>query len=209
MEGDHCGTIHLGILRTCKQFYVDCQDLLWKYNTLDVEALWHESGRGVNAAALWHESGRTRIFDKAITNKVRSIQMDYNDEGMDLALEGRLRTFATWQSLQSMTVVLRDKFSRDPSTWSHRQLKRWLQYRTDQIYYPKLLLILAQAGGDGGFLQHVQRRILLDTGTPSFTEDAFPSRYFMKPDEGDPSTLLAEINRAFGGTLWVNGVSSL
>lgn len=104
------------------------------------------------------------------------------------------------------------------------KLQRLLKYRDcpwspGSVLYDTYLGILTAAGGEGGYLEHLERRLLVDTydqwdqrrENPTydynrgFNDDGSPEIFF-HAENGDPNEMLAEMSCAFGGSLVVNGI---
>jgi hypothetical protein len=64
-----------------------------------------------------------------------------------------------------------------------------------------------EASGKNGYLRKVRRKIVIDTKSFRYLQPSSPCRSFNKQsvlDENMP--LLSQINKVFGGELWIDGV---
>jgi len=230
-DAENAEVISLAFLRSCKQIYEESKDLLWKWNTLDIEELKHQHTREGNSIAGLYES---------LTSKVQNLQMDADficrqeavaNQELHAGLEvtRNFRELSKWKNLKQLTVVLRDKFDKkDPVNFSHDKFKRLLEMRNEgeklgaepileatefQLLYKLCLLSFVRAFRSYQTspvvvptplsLAHIKRNLVINTGE-TIIEKGLPMR-FIKPDEGDPNTMLRELHTAFGGSLWFDG----
>jgi hypothetical protein len=75
----------------------------------------------------------------------------------------------------------------------------------DEKPYQGYLDVMRSATGEGGFLSHVDRTFVVDTGKPEFMGMGFPRRSFVEK-YGSPMKILEDLNTAWGGSLMVDGI---
>jgi hypothetical protein len=200
----------LSLLRTSKRMYNECKDLIWKYNTLGDDDGYPFS-----------------IFPNEIKTKVHSVQInwDFLDSRKYrncLPLKVDFLELRTWPNLKRLTIQATCPTVRDEEAlqrFHELSIFEHLQPNfigdPDEFIFPEQLEILRAAGGrrskngsgyTDGYLSHLERKIVFDSGFPTFNEDGWPERSF-DGYIGDPNYLvLKTIALAFGGSLMVDDI---
>jgi hypothetical protein len=200
--------ISLAILRTCKQIYDECKDLLWKYNDLLIDDAYP-------------------AFDLPgfVKSRVQSVQLNVDllnpaKRRGCLPLKEDFIHLRTWPSLKRLELncnceVIHDREGAVMPT--DDPLRRLVVTRlrgepsqapdagANETVYHEYLSVLRAAGGEGGYFCHLERGIYFETSFYSSFKNpsGVPERFFPAM-EGDPMEMLAELACAFGGSLAVN-----
>jgi hypothetical protein len=199
--------IRLSFMRTCRQIYAETKDLLWRYNTLCLETVLQPQREG--------------IIDSTIVarfkHQVQSVQLDF-DPTFDKTWESRqvfghnLSILASWVTegcLQSITLAVR---SMNGSTnLTPRQLEKVLSHRKRVVLgviYNEYLEELKCGTRESSPLSTINRRLVIDAGTPVFAATTWRPRQPISSLWGDPMEMLRELANAWGGRLEVNGLTA-
>jgi hypothetical protein len=165
-----------------------------------------------------------------ITLNVRSVNFDFNilvravSADGNLELEGVLRVLQKWSQLgrlKEITLFLRDKDAYNDTYSPHDLLLDTLDLRrvgageepvlggdmddSQRTLYPEYLEVLESAGGKDGYLRHLKRNLVINTGLPGFAKDGTFFRS-IPSTLGNPENMHHELNKAWGGTLEMNEV---
>ncbi|KAE9368581.1 hypothetical protein N431DRAFT_444005 [Stipitochalara longipes BDJ] len=196
--------VSLSILRTCKRFYGDCKDLLWKLNTLDLEESFLRQSASIECLGI----------DARIWNNVRAVRLEIGFTGSSSNitraswLECSLKDLGSWVNLKSITFVVRESFPGCVKAMNGLlNMRQGSRTNIDGITMNRYLDLLKRAGGEGGYLLHLERKIVfkyeydhsLDqdwTGpTPGLEMEEMPAS-----DE-----IFLELAASFGGDIIANG----
>jgi hypothetical protein len=190
--------IHLSILRTCKKFYSDCKDLLWKHNTLNL-----------GSSALKISPASHIYLYKRISNNVHSIQLEIGlfdcaeNVAMALMLECFLHTFGSWTYLKSITLEVRDgwlevcKVMRDYVAILHGRERKGTPLA-------RYLELFESAGREGGYLDHLKRKMIFNVGPFAEVQDWFEHEELEQLETSWPEEMFQRL-ASFGGDLILNG----
>lgn len=215
--------IHISFLRTCKAIYEECRELLWVYNTLDIESLRHETKK---------DGGLAKSLHKGIRHNVRSVALDADLLTALGDFEETIQRLYRWSwtqdgKMRSVTLNLRDKFSDNPWVLSHKNLRKLVKLRTlamrpysqtnsepesdsdspaqHPVIYHDCLDMMSESRQDGA-LSDVARRICIKTENAKWSKrQGFPRRVIMA-NEGDPEALLKDFSRAWNAEVEMDGV---
>jgi hypothetical protein len=222
-------TINLSFLRTCRLINDECKHRLWDYNTLDL-ATQSRAYSGLYFFKGYLQSLKTQ--DSAVKLHVRHVSLDveffHEKYQPDVEMEGVrafdtiLRELANWSRegrLESICLRICHQYvwhkGWGQTFFAHDHLKELLnRRRMEEIAKPETrpyqayLDVMKKTTQEGGSLSHIDRTIVIKTGSPEFfPRGGFPSRSFVA-ENGDPMDLLGDLNSAWGGSLLVDGVLS-
>jgi hypothetical protein len=190
--------IHLSILRTCKKFYSDCKDLLWKHNTLNLGP----SVLKISPMSLIY------LYER-ISNNVHSLQLEIGlldcaeNVVMAARLEYFLHIFGSWTYLKSLTLVVRDgwlelcKVMRDFVAILHGRDRNGTPLA-------RYLELFKNAGREGGCLGHLKRKMIFNVGPFAEVEDWFEHGELQQLETSWPEEMFQRL-ASFGGDLILNG----
>jgi hypothetical protein len=204
-DWDNHKIISLSILRTCKRFHGECKGLLWEQNTLDLDSLFRETNR---IDTLWVIQG--------VSDNVQSIQLTigifncpHNVAGVTGLELGTLKRLGSWGKLKSITLVARDDW--------YECCKAMLDFVAilhgdDRKATPlaRYLELFQAAGGKGGYLGHLERKIIFNFGPFAEVKNQNINDY-LKPDQLEeletswPEEMFQQLATSFGGDLILNG----
>lgn len=196
----HAARLSLAVLCTCRQIYNECKDLIWKLNTIKITSFDLPASVGLKLQSI------ELNVDLLATQRRRGC----------LPLREDFIHLQTWHSLKKLDLKV-DNCSEDDDIWDtiealiyfrqERGQRSWAPNATrkDNIYH-EYLAILKAAGGEDGYLSHLERRLVFDTRIYQNFEyqHGLPARSYSAED-GDPNEMLAELSCAFGGSLVVDG----
>jgi len=196
--------VSLSILRTCKRFYGDCKDLLWKLNTFDLELVFFQSSPHMDQLYL-----NTRIW-----NNFRSVQLEIEFSGSESDtsragwLESYLYIIGSWKNLANISFIVRGDFSDCVKAMNGLlQIRQGLSRTPDNTTMEKCLRFLKRAGMDGGYLCHLRRKIVFDFKYENPTDRDWTSPNPPLEIEDDPIVdyIFMELATSFGGDIIING----
>ncbi|KAN0093787.1 hypothetical protein V8E51_016971 [Hyaloscypha variabilis] len=194
----------LSILRRCKQFYGDCEDILWKVNTLDLEPL------------LSPHLGNTEFLDliPRLWNNVRSVQLEIGFRGSPSNiirttwLESSLEELTTWENLRAISFVVREDFLDCVKAMDGLiQTREGFGDNADGATMNKCLDIFEGAGGKEGYLAHLERKIVFnfEYKPPSGLDWTPAAGTLMMLETPLPDKIFMELATSFGGDVVANG----
>jgi len=205
---DKVECISLSILRTCKRFYWDCKDLLWKLNMFDLETVLFR----------FQDSPNVDILDlnSTVWHNIRSVELEIGFTGStsDIAraswLDSSLKGLGSWEKLASIIFIVRGDFSDCVKAMNGLQrLRRGFSPDIYGITMNKCLGILEGAGTEGGYLSHLKRKIVfnLDYEIPTDQDWTSPTPPLGMDTEPAPiaDKIFMELATSFGGDIIVNG----
>lgn len=195
--GNH-EVISLSILRTCKRFYGDCKDLLWKHNTLNLDPLFLKISL----------SNHTYLYER-ISNNVHSIQLEIglfdcaDNIAVAAGLESFLKFFGSWINLKSITLMVRDDW---------QEICKVMQdfvailHGGDRKGTPlaRYLELFHSVGEEAGYLGHLKRKIVFSVGPFAEVKDYFKQEELEELETSWPEEMFQQL-ASFGGELILNG----
>jgi hypothetical protein len=202
--GNH-KVISLSILRTCKRFYGECRRLLWEQNILDLNSLFREINR---IDMLWVIQG--------VGDNVQSIQLEIGIfdcphnvarvAGLEL---GTLKEFGSWRNLKSITLISRDHWQECCKAMLDFVAILHGDHRKDTPL-ARYLELFQTAGGEGGYLGHLERKIIFNFGPFAEVKNQNINDY-LNPGQLEeletswPEEMFQRLATSFGGDLILNG----
>jgi hypothetical protein len=206
---------HLNLLLSCKQVYFEFKDLVWKVNVFCCQERFTALKSSQQAWSLSTSVSSGVISGiSGIGQNIRRLELHANllpPTRNDLQLRNDLiRRWSTEGSLKELTLAFPQPPEKHCCMASLLQAisnssPSWTPMERDT--FVETVRWFQEACGENGYLRKVKRKIVIDTKSFRCLQPSSPCRSFNKQsvlDENMP--LLSQINRVFGGELWVNGV---